>query len=608
MTLSDDCIWRIKYFILIIIYSNIVFHNHIYINIDQNQVVEIDNDFKLAPYENETIYQKKSKLKPIAIYYPEYNNISYFKYFNKSFDSNNLSSNEIELLVKAQVNLAKNHQIYGFIIDYDTSNTIIFTDETMNIFLKKIHFPFFLLWRNDEIQYNDKTKIKCFIDNIKKYIFSENYIKIRNKPALAIKSLKNIKNLKSFVSSIRTIAQEIIGEIFLIYPFTGKLTEESKFNEFDGTYDFSRLDLFKEVRSNPNILFYSGYIYKNLIINKLNISFTLFRTCFINNNQFDDYTPEKFYIENKIIFDWVKTNYFKNERFIFINSWNDYKNGNYLEYDEKYGYASLNSFSKSIFNISFQKNEYIFDFRDKTMAAIHIHAYYEDLLSTIIKRLNKMPIKYDLYISTISKDKKYSIEKCLQKSNANKYEIKIYENKGRDVYPFIRQMKSHYKNYKYICHLHTKKSAHKTNLGSNWSEYLYNNLIGNKKTTLDILYDFEQYDKLGFVFPESYYEIINGYSEFHNLNFFLHAKNKKNINFLLKRIFHKFKAGVKLVFPVGNMFWAKTKSIYQIFNIRLKYPKEFGQTNGTIMHAIERIWLYLVKLNGYCYKTLLKYY
>ena len=77
---------------------------------------------------------------------------------------------------------------------------------------------------------------------------------------------------------------------------------------------------------------------------------------------------------------------------------------------------------------------------------------------------------------------------------------------------------------------------------------------------------------------------------------------------MLKKIFHKFKAGVKLVFPVGNMFWAKTKSIYQIFNIRLKYPKELGQTNETIMHAIERIWLYLVKLNGYYYKTAVKYY
>ena len=107
MILSNDCIWRIKYFVLIIIYSNLAFINHIYINIDHNYAVEIDNDFKLAPYENENIYQKKSKLKPISIYYPEYNNISDFKYFNESLDSN-ISSNEIELLVNTQVNLAKN--------------------------------------------------------------------------------------------------------------------------------------------------------------------------------------------------------------------------------------------------------------------------------------------------------------------------------------------------------------------------------------------------------------------------------------------------------------------------------------------------------------------
>ena len=112
---------------------------------------------------------------------------------------------------------------------------------------------------------------------------------------------------------------------------------------------------------------------------------------------------------------------------------NEYKNGNYLEYNKKYGYTSINTFSKSIFNISFHKHEYILEIEDKIMAGIHIHTYYEDLLSIIIKRLIKIPIKYDLYISTISKDKKDYIENFLQKSNANKYEIKIYENKGRDV-------------------------------------------------------------------------------------------------------------------------------------------------------------------------------
>ena len=169
-------------------------------------------------------------------------------------------------------------------------------------------------------------------------------------------------------------------------------------------------------------------------------------------------------------------------------------------------------------------------------------------------------------------------------------------------------MRNHYKEYKYICHLHTKRSAHKLYLGSNWSEYLYNNLIGSKRIIFEILYDFEQNEKLGFIFPEPYYELIKGILEFNNLNIALHKKNKNYMNDILKRIFHKYKVSDYLIFPIEDMFWAKTKAIYQIFNIRLKFPKELGQTNETIIHAIERLWLYFVKLNGYLYKTTLKHY
>ena len=34
-------------------------------------------------------------------------------------------------------------------------------------------------------------------------------------------------------------------------------------------------------------------------------------------------------------------------------------------------------------------------------------------------------------------------------------------------------------------------------------------------------------------------------------------------------------------------------------------PEERGQIDGTILHAIERFWPFLAKLNGYDYKTIL---
>ena len=70
------------------------------------------------------------------------------------------------------------------------------------------------------------------------------------------------------------------------------------------------------------------------------------------------------------------------------------------------------------------------------------------------------------------------------------------------------------------------------------------------------------------------------------------------------------KIGTKLLFPSGNMFWAKVDAIYQIFDIGILklFPKELNQTNITIMHGIERIWVYLAKLNGFSYKMIFKYY
>jgi len=279
-----------------------------------------------------------------------------------------------------------------------------------------------------------------------------------------------------------------------------------------------------------------------------------------------------------------------------------------LEFDEKFGYSSINSFTKSLLDLPYQEKNNFISNNKKTIIAIQVHVFYEDLFEKILERINLIPFKYDLYISTTSEEKKIKIEKYLINSNHNYYEIRIFENKGRDVYPFINQMRIFYKYYKYICHLHTKKSLHKKLLGLNWSEYIYQNLIGSRKIISNIICDFEENDKLGFIFPENYYEIIKGIKDFDNSNLALHAINKKFMNYILESIFHRYKIGDKLIFPVGNMFWAKTKAIYQIFNIKLKFPEELSQINTTIMHAIERIWLYLVKLNGYLYKQIIYNY
>ena len=235
------------------------------------------------------------------------------------------------------------------------------------------------------------------------------------------------------------------------------------------------------------------------------------------------------------------------------------------------------------------------------MVMIQVHMYYIDLLKEVINKTNNMPVPFDLYITTNTKEKRDYIENYLiLYSKANKFEILITPNKGRDIIPCLIQLKSIWMNYKYFCHIHTKKHEFNEDLGKFWQQYLYENLLGSKNIIKQILTDFENHNRLGFIFPENYHSIIKN-SYFYKYKIYYHLDRIFGILFPNK----KLRAGNIMNFPAGNMFWARTNAIYQIFNEKLikLAPREYGQKDGTLLHAIERFWLFLVKLNGFSYKT-----
>lgn len=385
-------------------------------------------------------------------------------------------------------------------------------------------------------------------------------------------------------------------------------------NLFNAAYQFSPRDSLlssNHLKSEPYYL-YTSILYNELNLTNISKDFHFYRGSMLEFDNsvrkkdcviFRNYSPEQFYMINKIISEWTIAKYNKDNRFIFINAWNEWGEGTYLEPDIKYGYASINALSKAIFNLPYQSNNYnIKKLKDRCKIAIQVHVFYEELINEIINKTNNVPVKYDLYISTNSQYKKNIIEQYIKvNSKANNYEIKIIQNKGRDILPFLTQLQNKIKKYKYLCHLHTKKTKF-INFGDDWRNYLYNNLVGNMNIISDILNDFENNNKLGFIFPEAFYKVLIAYGMKTN------KKDKYYMNYLLRKINKHFKIGKKIEFPIGNMFWAKIDSIHQIFKLYLtiKFPEEKGQLDETIMHGIERIWLYLVKLNGYYYKKIFK--
>ena len=630
--------------------ANKVDYNRTILNENFSIYVDIDNLFSL--YENNIDFSNHSNIiKCLAFYSPEFfykekwihinNAKSLFKGHNQPrkpyIENKELiygNYSDLDIIVN-DIKLAKSHGIYGFAIYYYWSYDKILFGKPLELYFENkniIDFPFILVWKNNNdsniININSNDYSYKFFEDIKKYIIDTRYIKINEKPVIAIYDNYNNDNLKYIIKNLREkCIQKQIGEIYIIINLENYNLEEIKNKQiFDAAYEFypnKRLNNFTSIHSLIRI--YSSIIYFNLhdlvsepyVFKNISNDFPFFRCSMLEfdnstkneNNSiiYHLYSPEQFYNFNKYLIQWTNNHYNESNKFIFINSWNIFDEGSYLEPDRKYGYASLNALSKALFNLTYKQNNNISNLIISTIIAVQVHIYYEDLIQKLISKINNIPMKYDLYISTNSLENSNHIKNYLtNNSNANKYEIMIYENKGRDILPFLEQMKNVYKNYKYICHIHSKKTKQLPITGQLWRDYLYNNLIGNKEVIIRIISEFESNDKIGFIFPENFF------FTFSDENNSREPLNKIQINYLLNIIFpnNKYKVGDLLDFPAGNMFWARVSSIHQIFGINIydKVPSEEGQFDCTILHGVERIWLYLVKINGYYYHKIFNQY
>jgi hypothetical protein len=84
----------------------------------------------------------------------------------------------IEEVILKQVDLARNHGIFGFIVNYVFNYNSNIYDNVLNLFYcsKKINFPFSLNWKNDNFKSLNYINIELtkFIKFIKKYFMSKN--------------------------------------------------------------------------------------------------------------------------------------------------------------------------------------------------------------------------------------------------------------------------------------------------------------------------------------------------------------------------------------------------------------------------------------------------
>jgi hypothetical protein len=225
------------------------------------------------------------------------------------------------------------------------------------------------------------------------------------------------------------------------------------------------------------------------------------------------------------------------------------------------------------------------------VAAI-IHAFYPEIVPELFGQLRNIPCRTDLFISTDTEEKRAEIVAHCAVWDRGSVEVRVCENRGRDIAPKLITFKDVYERYEIFLHLHTKRSPHGGTPLSSWRHYLTENLIGSPDIARSNLHLLED-PKIGIVFPQHLFDLRGILNWGYDYN---HARA------LLARMGIELNKNLVLEFPSGSMFWGRSAAIRKLLDLDLAFsdfPAEAGQIDGTPAHAIERIVLMVAEASGY---------
>lgn len=222
------------------------------------------------------------------------------------------------------------------------------------------------------------------------------------------------------------------------------------------------------------------------------------------------------------------------------------------------------------------------------------HIYYADLIEELAEYLSNIPVPFTLLVSTPDKLTGRIAEESFRKiPNVKGLKIRVVENRGRDIGPLVSTFREDVLQLDIICHIHTKKSFYTGMEQKGWRRYLMRSLLGSKDRVSWILGTLDAIPELGIVYPEAYSTIP--------LSAHRWLANEEHARDLARAMDIALDTEGYIDFPAGSMFWSKVSAIKPLYDLKLRlnsFPVEEGQTDGTLHHAVERIFAELVKGKG----------
>lgn len=250
----------------------------------------------------------------------------------------------------------------------------------------------------------------------------------------------------------------------------------------------------------------------------------------------------------------------------------------------------------------FDRDDYFMPEKPSSLkAALFMHIYDESMSGELKRYASSMSETADIFISTTSEEKKASISAAFAEL-PNRIEIRVLPNRGRDVSALLTSFRDVVMNYDVACVTHDKKTGYlkPQTVGEGFAYMGYENILASRAFTEQILSAFEEEPFLGLLYaPDP-----------NHADFATHIGLEWGENFdATKNLAEELNLHVPMdethppMAPFGSSFWFRTKAMKPLFAKNWThddFPREpLDLKDGSILHAIERIYPYVAQEAGY---------
>lgn len=238
----------------------------------------------------------------------------------------------------------------------------------------------------------------------------------------------------------------------------------------------------------------------------------------------------------------------------------------------------------------------------KRKVALVLHLFYEDLLDESYHYACSMPKEADVFITVGTERMKLLTEERFRSIDCHACKVLLIPNRGRDVGSVLVAINPEILNYDYVCFAHDKKV---TQLkpeckGAAWSYQCFESMLKNRDYVNNVIKTFEDNPRLGLLTPAPPV----------HAEYFPTMGNEWSVNFKnTKKLAKKLDIHVPMspdlppISALGCFFWYRPKAMKKLYDRNFSFedfPEEpMKKTDGTILHAIERLYSFAVQDAGY---------